>query len=294
MTSRALSVLLCILAASGVGGSAQAQPYERTVQDTVSFAPKVVTVENRGGSIAVSTWTQDRVAYSARIVSRQGAGVVEDAAIDVDQFNQKLSLASNYDALEPRWSFGPEVYGYGVAHPDVHYTVRIPDSSALHVRDEDSDIQIDGLASALQVRTEEGTLRVSNQRGPVEIDAEEGTTSLTDVDGDLMVDTREGTLSVEALKGRLVLDTREGGAEVSIDSLAAVDVENHEGVVRLTVPADAGFDLATNIGGDAVLESPLSQESVRSEGGDAHGSVQGGGPLVHLTSQEGKIILRRR
>lgn len=294
MTNRVLTFLMSVLLVSGVGRIAHAQPYERTVRDTISFTPQTVSVENQGGSITVSTWSKDRVAYKARIVSEQSDDVMEEVSIDVDQFNQELSLVSNVENVDARWAFGPEIFGYGVPSPEVHYTLTIPKTSDLTIQDQESDIEISGLAAALSVRTEEGSLRVSNQKGPVQIDSQEGATSLTNVRGDLHVDTREGTLSVEALRGQLLLDTYEGRAEVSIDSLGAADVENHEGIVTLNLPSDAGFDLATDLGEDAVLESAAGMDSYRTEEGNYHGSLQGGGPLFHLTSQEGRIVLRRR
>ena len=284
-------VLLC--AGIGIAGPLQAQPYERTVRDTVAFTPGSVSVDSKKGSITVSTWDRDIFAYEARIVSGQGPEIVENTVIEADKFNQQFSLVTNLDNLEAGWSFGPELFGYGVSHPEVHYTLTVPRRAELSVDDTESTIEIDGLAAPLRVETLESDVQVRNQRGPVRVDAHEGMVSLTDVQGDLKVDTHEGTVQVTGLRGRLMLDTHEGESEVAIDSLAAVEVDTHEGDVTLTMPPGASFDLSTDLGDDARLRGPTDLSSLREdEENDYAGAVRGGGPLVHLSSHEGEITLR--
>jgi hypothetical protein len=291
MSYRYFAIVACIVAVSGFAGPLYAQPYERTVRDTVSLTPGSVSVENDEGSIAVSTWARDAVAYEARIVSEQAAGIVEQTTIDVDTFNQQLSLASNFEDLEARWTFGPELIGYGVTRPAVHYTLTVPTTAEVSVEDEASTIEVTGLQAALRIGTDEGDVQVADQRGTTRIDAHEGTVSLTDVQGDLKVDTHEGAATVEGLRGQLLLDTHEGRADVAIDSLATVEVDTHEGEVTLQMPAGAGFDLSTDLGDDAQLRGSLDLDALRDEDGVYHGAVRGGGPLVHLTSHEGTITL---
>ena len=284
-------VLLC--AGIGIAGPIQAQPYERTVRDTVALTPGSVSVDNEEGSITVSTWDRDAVAYEVQIVSGQAAEIIENTVIEADKFNQQFSLASNFDDVEARWSFGPEMFGYGVSHPEVHYTLTIPRTAALSVDDTESTVEIAGVAAPLRIETLDSEVQVRKQRGPVRVDANEGTVSLSDMEGDLKVDTHEGTVQATGLRGRLMLDTHGGRADVAIDSLAAVEVDTHEGDVTLTMPPDAGFDLSTDLGDGARLQGPADLASFRDDEEDDYtGAVRGGGPLVHLTSHEGEITLR--
>lgn len=294
MFDRCFALLLCVLAVSGLAAPLHAQPYERMVQDTVSLTSGSVSVENEEGSITVSTWTRDAVAYEARIVSEQAQEFVDETEIEVEKFNQKLSLASTFEALDPQWSFGPELYGYGVSTPEVHYTLTIPKSAALSVADEESNIEIAGIRAPLQVETDEGTVQVADQEGATQIDTHEGSVTVSDVRGDLKIETHEGVASVEDLRGDLLLDTHEGQAEVAIDSLGAVEVDTHEGRVDLTVSRDTGFDLSTDFDEDTDFQSDFALDSIRDEDGNYHGAVQDGGPLVHLTSHEGQITLNGR
>jgi DUF4097 and DUF4098 domain-containing protein YvlB len=293
MSEYRLSFLVLLCAAIGIAGPLQAQPHERTVRDTVALTPGSVSVDNEEGSITVSTWDRDAVAYEVRIVSGQAAEIVENTVIEADKFNQQLSLVSNFDDVEARWSFGPEMFGYGVSHPEVHYTLTVPRTAELSVDDTESTVEIEGMAAPLRIETMDSEVRVREQRGPVRVDAHEGTVSLSDVEGDLKVDTHEGTVRATGLRGRLMLDTHEGEATIGIDSLAAVEVDTHEGNVTLTMPSEAGFDLSTDLGEDARLRGPADLSSLRDDEEDDYtGAVRGGGPLVHLTSHEGEITLR--
>jgi hypothetical protein len=289
MFYRHLVISACILAVSGLTVSLHAQPYERTVRDTVALAPGGVSVENQEGSIKVATWTRNAVAYEARIVSEQAADYVDDTVIEVDTLSQHLSLESTFDDLESRWTFGPEMIGYGVSEPAVHYTLTVPRTAELAIEGTESTIEVTGLRATLQVETEDGTVQVDDQRGTMRIDAHEGPVSITDMQGDLTVDTHEGTATVDGLRGRLLLDTHEGEADVSVDSLAAVQVDTHEGEVALRFPPDAGFDLSTDLGDDARVRGGFDLDALRDEDGNYHGSLRGGGPLVRLTSHEGTI-----
>lgn len=294
MTYRRLAFFLCIAGIVGLAQPLQAQTHERTVRDTVTFEGKTVSIENHEGSISVSTWSRDAVAYEARIVSGQSAEVVEEAAIDTEQFNQQFSLESNLDDVDPEWSFGPEIFGYGVSHPDIHYTVTVPEAAALSIEDHESQIEVDGHGAGLEIDTHEGDVAVSRQRGPVQVDAHEGTIDVSGVRGDLSVDTHEGRVAADGVRGDLRVDTHEGHADVAVDSLGTLEVDTHEGTVAVSVPADAGFDLSTDLGSDAEIRGDLDFATLQADEHDYRGAVQGGGPLFHVTSHEGEVVLRRQ
>jgi hypothetical protein len=293
MTYPRLIVFLYVFGIAGLAVSVHAQPHERTVRDTVTFEGETVSIENQEGSISVSTWERDVIAYEVRIVSKQSANIVEQAAIDTEQFNQKFSLESNLEAIEPEWSFGPEIYGYGVSYPDVHYTVTLPEAALLSIDDHESQIEVEGHAAGLDIDTHEGDVSVLRQRGPVQVDSHEGGIDVTDVQGDLSVDIHEGRLTAEGLRGDLRIATHEGRADVAIDSLGTVEVDTHEGTVNVAVPADAGFDLSTDLDSDAQLRGDFDFASLQVDEHNYRGAVQGGGPLFHVSSHEGEIVLRR-
>ena len=293
MLNRTLALGLALLFAVGVA-SVHAQPYERIVRDTVSVEEGPLVLENQSGSITISPWDRDVVAYRARIVSEQMETPVEQTRIDVDSSDGSLSLATNYDEVEAQWTFGPKSFGYVKTNPAVHYTVRVPPSTALQIDDHESSIDVSGLSGTVRIDTHEGPVRLTNQRGRAEVSAHEGRMVLREISGNIIVDTHEGTATIDGLSGRLDLETHEGRADVRVDSLNEIVADTHEGTIVLSVPATAGFDLSTDLGDDAELRSNVDLTSIRQEEGDYQGAVRGGGPLVRLSSHEGRVTLRSR
>lgn len=247
------------------------QPYERVVRDTVDLAPGAVSLENEDGRVAVSTWGRDSVAYEARIVSEAARKPVEQTEITVSSFAQTLSLEANYEEVEGRWSFGPKIYGYGTTHPAVEYTLVVPETADLSIENRDSAVEIRGLQAPSQVESHDGPVRVVDHEGP------------------LQVEMHEGTVDVQRLRGGLALDLHEGDASVQFGTFEETTVDTHGGTVTLTLPSDAGFDLATDLDEAASLSSSVDLSSVREEEGAYAGAVRGGGPLLRIASDEGAV-----
>ena len=290
MTYRCLAAVLTLLAVTGL--AVQAQPYERVVQDTVDGVPDRLAIDNEDGRVEVTTWARDSVAFKARIVSTNDPKPVEQTQIDVDRTGPAMSLATNYENVEPRWSWGPSIYGYGTTTPRVLYTVTVPRSTALAIEDQNSDIEVSGLEARLRIDTEEGRTAVSDQVGSVQVDTQEGTVILQTIEGDAIVDAEEGDLRMEGLSGSIDLETREGDASVQFAMFDGGAIDTEEGSVTIVLPPDQGADLSTDLGDEATFNSPMDLSGIRGDGGDYNGAIRGGGPLLQIESEEGSITLR--
>ena len=270
-----------------------AQPYERVVQDTVALTtPGRVSVETESGSVTVSTWDRDAVAYEARIVSEAAAEPVEQTRIEVDAFAQTVSLETSYEKVEGRWSLGPKIYGYGTTHPEVHYRVVVPDTADLSVESRDAALEVRGLRGALTAETHDGAVQVADHRGALRLETHDGRVEVTDAEGEMFVETHDGSITARGIDGPIVLDTHDGTAEVDLAALHQTEVATHDGAVTLQLPSDAGFDLSTDLGADARIDGPIDLTSLRDEEGNYHGAVRGGGPLLRVESMEGTITIR--
>lgn len=60
----------------------------------------------------------------------------------------------------------------------------------------------------------------------------------------------------------------------------------------LRVLSDTGIDLSTDFGADADLDGSIDRSGLRSEEGNYQGAVRGGGPLVYMVADDGRISLR--
>jgi len=314
--------IVAILSLSLVPETA-AQAPARTVSDTRPLASDgTVTVENHEGSITVTAWDRDRVRYEAEIMPTDEDPNAEKTAIQVQAGDGRLALATKHEDGDDEsvvFGFGEDGFQWGGANiPAVHYTIRMPRSAALQIDDHESTIEVTGLAAPSDIDTHEGPITVREQRDKLIVDSHESPVSVADHDGDvtldthegrveirrmtgrLSVDTHEGDLSVEALDGGMRFESHDGSARVSVAALSDdVFAETHDGDLTLTLPGGTGFDLDTDFDDDVALQSdvPLGPIRITDEDDDEtnyRGSVNGGGPMIRLESDDGDFALRSR
>lgn len=294
----------------------------RTVSDTIPLARDgEVTVDNHEGSITVTTWNRDRVRYEAEIMPTDEDPNAEKVTIRTHTSDDRLRLATDHEeGDEESKVFGFDENGFrwgGIDIPDVHYTLTVPRTTVLSLDDHDSKIDVKGLAGKLRIDTHEGPISVAEQRGEIVIDNHESSVSITDQEGDVRIDTHDGRMNLRRMEGRLSVDTHdgeltaeelEGGLQFeSHDGSASVSfavlsddvfAETHDGDVTLTLPADAGFDLNTDVNDDVDLISDFDLAPIRigdkEDEDNYRGDVNDGGPELYLESQDGDFTLRAR
>src|SRR5947207_2846247 len=119
----------------------------RDVNKTVPLNPTgSVTIENHKGSIRVSTWDRPEVDIQARIQFEAGAKFdrrrLDDTQILIDSSANSASVRTRY----PDWQC---CNWDGETNPVVRYTIRVPRTARLAIRDHRSDTEVSDLAGAL-------------------------------------------------------------------------------------------------------------------------------------------------
>lgn len=213
-----------------------------------------VTVDTYKGSIRVSTWDRNEVDVAVRIEE------------DGDVFAQSLRRADvRFDASASdvritssnQWSFFLD----GAA-PLYHYTIRMPRTASLRIKDYKSESEVSDLAADLEINTYKGTLQLRN------------------FSGGLKVDTYKGEIRADF-------------AAVT----APVRIETYKGSIDLRMPRDSRFDLATDLGrrrGDPDSDFARYVRTSNSRDRTRRSQVNGGGPEVRVRSYKGEFSLRAR
>lgn len=318
--------LLAFLAASFLLiAPTAAQDAARTLSETVPLdADGEVTIDNHEGSITVTTWDRAEVQYEIRIMPTDEDPKAEKTRIDINHSDRRLSLTTSHSEGDDEssvfgWSFEDGFQWGGTNIPAVHYTLTMPKTARLTLDDHESEIEVTGLQAPLRIDTHEGPITVASQRGDivldthesrmqlhdvqgrVEIDTHEGRMRLRDIDGRVEIDTHEGEVIAENLRGSFELNTHDGEADLSFAALTDdVSIDSHDARITLTVPAHAPFTLDTDFDDDADLTSDFDLSSIRIADEDDddevnyRGAINGGGPLVYLSSHDGDFQLRTR
>src|SRR6185436_12398713 len=164
-----------------------------------------VTVDTYKGSIRVSTWDRNEIDVAVRIQE------------DGDVFAQSIKRADvRFDASpsdvritsDNQWSFFLD----GSA-PLYHYTIRMPRTASLRIKDYKSESEITDLAAGLDVNTYKGSMQLRN------------------------------------FTGGLTVNTYKGEIRADFASITApTRIETYKGSVELRIPRDSRFDLSTELG----------------------------------------------
>lgn len=212
-----------------------------------------VTVDTYKGSVRVSTWDRNEVDIAVRI-EKDGdlfAQSVDRADVRFDASPSDVRITS-----DNQWTFFLD----GVA-PLYRYTIRMPRTASLRIKDYKSESEIADLAADLQVNTYKGSVQLRNFAGG---------------------------LTVNTYKG----DLRADFAAVT----ARTSIETYKGNIDLRIPRESRFDLYTNLGRRADLNSDFAGyvRSSNSRDRTSRSAVNGGGPELRLKSYKGEFKLRAR
>jgi hypothetical protein len=255
-----------LLAAPGV---VSAETASKEVHRTIALdRDGRLSIETYKGSVRVTAWDRAEAEVTASIVaddacggSRYQAETVKDTEVRISGEGRSVSLRSDYDRIDGfhNWSFWP--FGSCSARPFVHYTISMPGTARLEIKDYKSDISIAGLASEVRLTTYKGEVR------------------LTGLAGALRLDTYKG-------------DVRVSFAKMSGDS----SFETHKGEIEITLPKDARFAVSADVGrrGSFHSDFPVIVHTSSRRGRDerVEAAINGGGPELRLTTSKGSFRLR--
>jgi len=212
-----------------------------------------VTIDTYKGSIHVTTWDRNEVDVSVRIEE------------DGDVFSQSIKRADvRFDASprEVRMKSDSEWFFLDGVPPLYQYTVKMPRTASLRIKDYKSESDISDLAADLQFNTYKGSLQLRNF---------------------------SSGLTANTYKGDIHADFAAVTAPVRIDT--------YKGDIDLRMPRDGKFDLSTESGrrrGDPDSDFARFVRTSNSRDRIHRSQVNGGGPEVRLRSYKGEFRLRAR
>lgn len=261
MKTRSLVFGVALLTAAA--GPALAEEGKVVRRDLPLTASGRVQIETYKGSITVTAWESPRVEVLARVMpdgdDPDQNEKVRLTKVSIEGSGNSVRIESDYDRIKGRWFRSWTDNG---TLPFVHYTIRMPRSATLDIKDYKSRIRVDA------------------------------------IEGGLKLNTYKGSVDLEGLRGGLELNTYKGEvrarfARFDRDS----EIETYKGDVSVEMPANARFDLDAEIGrrGDLNLGFDLTTREGHRSGRDGYrGAVNGGGPRLRLETYKGTLRIRER
>jgi hypothetical protein len=223
-----------------------------------------VSVSTYKGTIAVTTWERPEVRVDARIEPdgdcRESREKVQWTEVRISGGGSSVEITSDYDEVKHhrRGFLGLFDFEYG-SLPFVRYTIQMPATARLEIKDYKSGINVSDLKSDLKLHTYKGTVKVAN------------------LDGAARVDTYKG-------------DVRVAFARFS----RASRFDTHKGEIDVSLPKDSRFELDADSGrrGDIESDFAMTTRARRSSAARVSGAVNGGGPELRLTTYRGTLRVR--
>jgi hypothetical protein len=219
----------------------------------------LVEIETHKGSVRVSTWDRQEVEIQARIEAEP------ETTMDRRRFDgTEVRIESTPDAVQIK-TYYPDFnwccsFDNG-NNPEVRYTIRMPKTARLTIRDHRSETEITGLQGALDLTTHRGSAHIRGQGGP------------------------------------LKLDTYRGDATVEFTSFTANSkITSYRGTVDISIPKTSRFDLQSNSGrrGSVETDFTLMTRTFGRHGEGVHGTVNGGGPMLHIDTERGEVRIHAK
>ncbi|MBI4550821.1 MAG: DUF4097 family beta strand repeat protein [Candidatus Latescibacteria bacterium] len=265
---KVVSILLCLLMLSVLSLSATAAQEVKEVKKTVTLNPDGrVSIDTFKGSVTVTAWDRPQVDIQARVEadeeSDDQAQTVQNTEVDIEASESSVWIKSDYEKLQDWHSAFDDD---NIRFPYVHYTISMPRTAQLTIKDFKSTLKVTGLRSHL---------KINSFKGPI---------------------------TISGFEGSLDLDTFKSEVRVEFVTLFQRNrIETFKGTVDLVLPKGKGFDLDADIGHgdlDADFEfsvKRLSRGRSRSYRDiEYRGAVNGGGPTLSLRTHKGNYRLRQR
>ena len=283
----------------------------RTVEKTFTVHPGGnFTARTSGGDITIQTADVAEVRISAREVIRASTDAEADELLKalelrLEQTGDDVTAFAKYDASGLHWSGQPVT---------VSFTVTLPLKFNASLHTSGGDIAVASLTGKVLAQTSGGSLKFDRIDGNLEggtsggdITLEEGTAraKLRTSGGNIHVARAGGPIEVETSGGDIVLDSVADliGAHTSGGNVRAVitaplqhDVKlgTSGGDVIVKVGKSVAFQLDASTSGGGVDATGLTLTIEKGGIGKSHlaGSVNGGGPRLHLRTSGGDIKVR--
>jgi hypothetical protein len=212
-------------------------------------------IETHKGSIRVSTWDRAEVDIQARIEMEPGSSMdrrrFDATEVRIDSSSDSVHIKTYYP--DSSWCCDDDGND-----PEVRYTIRMPKTARLTIRDHRSDTEVVGLQGALDLTT------------------------------------HRGTAHVHGLGGALHVETHRGDIQVDFSSFTAnSSITTYRGTIDLSMPKSSRFDLQADLGRHGGIDTDFAvmMNTIGHSGGSKHGTVNGGGPSLHIKAERGEIRL---
>lgn len=171
----------------------------------------------------------------------------------------------------------------------IDYDVTVPAGSHLDLQTGSGDVEIGAAGDGIHARSGSGSIRAREVKGAIDFETGSGDVELeADGPGNVQARTGSGSIRLRHLQGAFDARTGSGDIEVSSHITGNSRATTGSGSVRLDLD-HAGVNLHAHTGSGSIRANGLSSSNSDEERHHVSAPINGGGPILDITTGSGDI-----
>jgi DUF4097 and DUF4098 domain-containing protein YvlB len=235
-------------------------------------------LETFNGNVEIRSWDQNKVDISGTKFANSAA--LRDAI--------RIDTHATPDSVTIRTVRPSEHHG----NMGAKFIVRVPHAMALdRIVNSNGGIRVENVAGPVHASTSNGGVTLSQIQGAVNADTSNGGIDLTDVTGNATLETSNGRIHVDHIVG--VVQATSSNGEISLAFANAPKNDVHASTSNSSIEVSMPSSSPVRLRADTSNGSISSEFDVSSQGtaskNHLEGAINGGGPLLDLSTSNGSI-----
>lgn len=241
-----------------------------------------ISLESFNGSVEIMGWEKDEVDVTA-VKYASSKDYLDQLRIDVKSSADAVRIRAERPA-DRSWRGGM----------GVKFVIRVPKKTELErIETTNGSIRIEGVDGASRLRSTNGSVRASRINGSIDATTTNGSIELTGTVGDAVLHTTNGSVRADDVRGAFDANTTNGAVRARINEPLGKAIRAHtsNGSITIQLPTGLKAELRARTSNSSISSD---FEVVGSKGKHRlDGTINGGGPLVDLSTSNGAIRVER-
>jgi Putative adhesin len=283
-----MKLLIAITTAAGLLATASLIAQDRTFDRTlnVTSTPNV-SVATGSGSIRLHQGSDNQVHIAARVHANHDGEGSSDVESRIQQIiaNPPIVQMGNNITIGERNN--KDLY----RNINISYDVTLPRASEISAASGSGEVDIQDVGNNIKAQTGSGSVHARGIQGTATLGTGSGSIELEHTGpGDIKAETGSGSIHLNGVAGALKASTGSGDIQVTGQPIADWRLSTGSGSVHLAIGnAKINLDADTGSGSVQVAQPITMQGNLNRH--HVNGVINGGGPLVHISTGSGDIKL---